>query len=286
MNKKDIITRHSDKIIETIYKYLPRTQKEWELVGFVNKDNDVYTFGNDSKIIGRLFEVMTYETMYKAAEELGYELHESTKQTVYPDYYFLTQDNKKIAIDIKTTYQNTPKSKFGFTGGSFTSFLRNGTKNIVGHYDDYIAHYILGIVYVRELEPTLGRVNIHKRKEIIPAYKDVQFFIQEKYRICGDKKGSGNTDNIGTIKANNIKPFEYGAGPFSYLGEDIFNDYWKNHPKYTDSKDVATSLYRDLPTYFDWLEKSDREKANNLKEKYQEYLRDYRAQEELGKLEY
>ena len=72
----------------------------------------------------------------------------------------------------------------------------NGTKNINGKYSDYDAHYILGIVYTRESSPSTGTVSIDNLNTIVPAYKDVEFFIQEKYRICGESQGSGNTDNI------------------------------------------------------------------------------------------
>lgn len=284
--KTDIIEKNTDIIIETIKKHLPKTEEEWELVGFVNKRNDVFTFGNDSKILGRLFEVITFDALEKSAHELGYKLGMSEMQTVYPDYYFFDENNKKIGIDVKTTYRRSENAKFGFTGGSFTSFMRNGSKNILGHYDDYISHYILGVVYVREEHPTLGKVDLDRRTSIIPAYKDVEVFVQEKYRICGDKKGSGNTDNIGTIKANNIRPFEYGAGPFSYLGEDIFNHYWINHPRYTDTKETKKSLYNDIPSYLDWLDRNNSKNVDCLRKKYSEYLHDYKEQSKLGYIDY
>lgn len=269
--------RHNDNIIDTITKYLPKNQKDWELVGFINKDKEVYTFGSDSKIIGRLFEVIAYDTLKKAADELGFTLHESEQQTVYPDFYFQKQNGQKIAIDIKTTYRKSPNSKFGFTEGSFTSFMRNGTKNIVGHYSEYDAHYILGVVYTREAFPTEGKIPLEQLDTIAPAYKDIEVFIQEKHRICGDKKGSGNTDNIGTIKANSIEPFIYGAGPFSILGKEVFHDYWVNHPRYTDSKEVKANLYNNLDSYIEWIEKKNPQKANILKKQYDAYNSAYNA---------
>lgn len=266
---------YTDKIIETISKYLPKEEKEWELVGFINKEKEIYTFGSDSKIIGRLFEVIAFDALNSAAKELGYTLHESEKQTVYPDFYFEKSNGRKIAIDIKTTYRRSLKAKFGFTGGSFTSFMRNGTKNIVGNYSDYDGHYILGVVYTRENKPTTGKVTLENLQKITPSYKEIEVFVQEKFRICGDKKGSGNTDNIGTITANTIEPFIYGAGPFSILGEDVFHDYWKNHPKYTDSAEIKASLFNDIPSYIKWVEKYDTNKAKHLKTKYTSYISQY-----------
>ena len=122
-------------------------------------------------------------------------------------------------------------------------------KNIVGNYSDYDKHYILGVVYDRTNNRTTGCVDLRNVQYIVPAYKNIETFIQEKYRICGDKKGSGNTDNIGTIEAKTIKPFVNGYGPFSVLGEDVFHHYWTNHPKYKDKDEVKTSLYNDLNGY-------------------------------------
>ena len=71
------MTPYTDKIIDTIAKYLPKNENEWELVGFINKKKEIYTFGSDSKIIGRLFEVIAFEALQRSANELGYTLHES-----------------------------------------------------------------------------------------------------------------------------------------------------------------------------------------------------------------
>lgn len=267
--------KYTDKIIETITKYLPKNENEWELVGFINKKKEIYTFSNDSKILGRLFEVIVFETLSNSAIELSYRLYESNQQTVYPDFYFVKPNGRKIAIDVKTTYRRSGNTKFGFTGGSFTSFMRNGTKNIVGNYSDYDAHYILGVVYTREPHPTIGKVDFESLNSIIPCYNNIEAFIQEKYRICGDKKGSGNTDNIGTITSTSIEPFIYGAGPFSILGQDVFHDYWVNYPRYIDSEDKKQSLYNNIETYIEWVSKTDYLKSIELKQLYSDYLFKY-----------
>lgn len=150
--------------------------------------------------------------------------------------------------------------------------MRNGTKNISGNYSDYEKHYILGVVYTRESNPFKGKTELKNLNSITPAYSHVEYFVQEKYRICGDKKGSGNTDNIGTIKANTIKPFIYGAGPFTFLGKDIFLEYWRNHPRYSDTNKTKSELFNDLPSYFSWVQKKDSKRASNLIKKYKEYL--------------
>lgn len=96
-----------DTFIKTILEKLPQIDDKdaWDLLGFVNKNKEVFPFGNDSKIIGRLFEVIVYPYLQAVAEELDYKLFESEKQTVYPDFYFLKPNGKRIALDIKTTYR-------------------------------------------------------------------------------------------------------------------------------------------------------------------------------------
>lgn len=223
---KEILRPYKDGIIEAVNKHLPTNQEDWMLLGFINPQNKIYTFGNDSKIIGRLFKVLAAKFLSEAASDLSYTLGESEKQTVYPDFYFIKPDGRKIAIDVKITYRRSDKAKYKFTSGSFTSFMRNGTKNIYGNYGDYDSHYILGIVYTRKSHPTTGTGHVDNIKEIIPAYNNVECFIQEKFKICGESKGgSGNTDNIGTISSNSLAPFVYGAGPFSFLGKNVFHDF-------------------------------------------------------------
>ncbi len=63
----------------------------------------------------------------------------------------------------------------------------------------------------------------------ISCYKDLQFFVVEKWKIASDKSGSGNTANIGSI--NSIKDIVNGFGMFSKLGEEWFDDYWMNYKK-------------------------------------------------------
>ena len=57
----------------------------------------------------------------------------------------------------------------------------------------------------------------------------------EKWKIASDKRGSGNTANIGSI--SNISDIITGRGMFSKLGEDWFDDYWMNYGKITSADD-------------------------------------------------
>lgn len=268
---------YTDDVIDTVRAVLPKEQKYWELVGLVNKDKDIFTFGNDSKIVGRLFEIIAAPYLKEASKRLGYTLHESLTQTVYPDFYLEKENGRRIAIDVKSTYRqfyiNKEVKKFNFTQGSFTSYLRNNTKNIEGTYDLYDKHYVLGFLYSRNPNASNGVYGFEDLEGLVAPYNDVEIFFMEKHRVGGDKKGSGNTDNISTIHSDSIKPFNYGAGPFSFLGNDVFEHYWKNHPRYTDSKETKQSLFNNLPTYFNWLEKQPEYVDNvaHLRERYEEY---------------
>ena len=119
---------------------------------------------------------------------------------------------------------------FGFTLGSYRSYLKDpsGKKGILFPYSDYKAHWVIGFLYDRN--PMYDRTEI---KEIIeaaqlkPPYSNIEYFIQEKYRIAGKGTGSGNTTNIGSIKSRNISDFALGTGPFKTMAE--FEDYWKNY---------------------------------------------------------
>lgn len=64
---------------------------------------------------------------------------------------------------------------------------------------------------------------------IASVISNIQFFVAEKWKIAGDKRGSGNTANIGSIQR--ISDIVAGNGTFANLGEEWFDDYWMNFGK-------------------------------------------------------
>lgn len=237
------LNRESDDFIETIYSILPTDSEYWKILGIIDSKKDILAFGNDSKILGRLFEIIVEPYLETVAEKLQLKLSTPSKQTIYPDFIFTNPSSRrKIALDIKTTYRRSDTATYSFTGGSFTSYLRDGKKNIEGKYEDYDKHYILGFVYTRTSNPTTGKFNIKDLENVIPAYTDVEFFVQEKYKIVGDKKGSGNTDNIGTVSYSSVEDFKLGMGPFAFLGSEICDDYWRGYPKNTEIKPIKDRI--------------------------------------------
>lgn len=242
-----------------VYEELGKENIDWQVKGLIDSNNRVFTLGSDSKLIGRIFELLTTVVLENIADKTGYRLVGAVSQTVYPDFN-LVNDNTgdKIAIDIKTTYRRRNRrgelSNIGFTLGSFASFLRNNTKNIQYPYNEYSKHYVIGFIYDRVESATEGSiVSVNELDKIIAPYSNVEFFIQEKYKIAGDKPGSGNTENIGSFKTNKSSLIKQGLGPFTFLGNEVFEHYWKNYPKYREGE----KKYTCLKEYFDWLDKND-----------------------------
>ena len=213
----------SDFLIDEFYEEMKGVVLD--AYGIIDSTNKIHTLGTDSKIIGRIFEMFTQPILEKIARKHGLILRTPKSQTVYPDFVMMEspEASNKIAIDVKTTYINNDKSKIVFTLGSFGSYMRNNTKNIEYRYTDYSKHYVIGFVYKRNDAAQESRVINYEDKESISfPYNDVRFFIQEKYKIAGDKPGSGNTENIGSYKTTDFKKIVDGNGPFSELGQDIF----------------------------------------------------------------
>lgn len=240
----------SDFIISSFYEKM--AVKKFEVYGILDSNNQIHTLGTDSKIIGRIFEMFAQPVLEEIAAENGYILKTPESQTVYPDFIMMksADSDEKIAIDIKTTYVSSNHSSIKFTLGAFGSYMRNNTKNIEYKYTDYIRHYVIGFVYKRNDAAQESRAyDFNCREQIVFPYHDVQYFISEKYKIAGDKPGSGNTENIGSFPTRNISDLKDGKGPFHELGQDIFDLYWKYYPKYR----TATQNYTSLAGFLEWL---------------------------------
>lgn len=267
----------ADIIMDSFYRKM--ADVKFDVYGILDSNNKIHTLGTDSKIIGRIFEMFAQPILEQIAAENGYILRTPDSQTVYPDFILMkSADSKeKIAIDIKTTYIDSDQSTIKFTLGSYGSYMRNNTKNIEYKYTDYIKHYVIGFVYKRNDGAQESRVyDYSKRSEIACPYYDVQYFMQEKYKIAGDKPGSGNTENIGSFSSRNFSDFKEGNGPFNELGQDIFDIYWKYHPKYRAVEQAYTSLggfLAWLPRNIDSVELLHDFDKNEVLQRIQKYQR-------------
>lgn len=132
---KDVLVGESEKL-----------RDNYEICEIVDRARSVYPLDSDTKVLSTVFELITRPAIYAAAQILGYKIIEPTVQNHYPDFTLLHHcgDNKKIAIDVKTTYRRKGKNTFSYTLGGYTSFIRIGNeqKNIVFPFNEYARHLV------------------------------------------------------------------------------------------------------------------------------------------------
>lgn len=227
----------------------------FEIRGILTANDRVLTLGTDTKVLSTVFELLCQPLIQAIADRHQLKM-ETAIQTKYPDFTLMKgpADPAKIAVDIKTTYRRP--LGFGFTLGSYTSFLRNDTKNITYRYSTYAKHWILGFVYSRAEAEESRVVKLEDRATITcPPYRDVEWFVQEKYKIAGLVPGSGNTANIQSIVTANVDDFRQGKGPFAAKGEEYFRAYWANF-----GADEGKKFYRTLAEFEAWKAKQPAKK--------------------------
>jgi len=206
----------------------------WDVKGVIDSAKRIYTLTDDTKLISKVFELVSRPVIYAIADENDLVVHEASSQTIYPDFTLEGEalGKKKVAVDLKSTYRRFLRDgktfRAAFTLGGYTSFLRNPTKNILFPYHEYSEHWIVGFIYTRDPAATdVGIVPISDIDEIIPILRDIDLIVDEKYRIASESPGSGNTANIGSVKT--IEELREGRGPFAPWGPPIFEDYWRNY---------------------------------------------------------
>lgn len=223
------------KFTNTLSEQICDADNHWAIKGFIDIDKNIYTISSDTKIISKILEIHIFPLILKFANEIGYKIILPECQNYYPDITFVCKDNEdiKFAVDFKSTYRKNQFKCNGFTLGSHGIYFQNreSTKNIQFPYNQYKAHFCLGIIYTR-IENTIDETKKYKISDlskISSVIKDIDFFFVEKWKIASDISGSGNTANIGSI--TNIKDIIEGNGVFSNYGEKIFDDYWMNYGK-------------------------------------------------------
>lgn len=111
--------------IEEFKRKIDERNINWEVSALAARDGRLFSLGSDSKLIGRIFELISYNILQEIADENNYILQPSNRQTVYPDFTMMKseRDEDKIAIDIKTTYRTFRKNgkpcNYEFTLGSY-----------------------------------------------------------------------------------------------------------------------------------------------------------------------
>lgn len=253
-----------EDLLDYLNGYLHEIQDSkgnWTVKGFIDITRNIYTISADTKVISKVLEIMLFPKIQQFAKENNLNIILCKEQNFYPDITFIYKNNRKIALDLKTTYRRSETIVSGFTLGAFTGYFRDrkSTKNITFPYSEYKKHYVLGIIYTNQDEH-IDEYKIYSIKDlrrILSVIKDIELILQEKYKIATDRPGSGNTKNIGsTIK---IEELRNGTGIFAKHGLRVFDDYWM----YYMTKDMARQHdlmrppYRNLKEYFEC--KSNRE---------------------------
>lgn len=146
----------------------------------------------------------------------------------------------------------------GLTLGSYWGYFRDrdSVMNMDFSYNSYDSHTVLGVLYKQSSIADDGKTiySVDELRDIHSVIEKFIFFVQPKWRIASDLPGSGNTRNIGGI--TKIKDLIEGNGPFSSLGEDVFDDYWMGYfnKVYARTAGIGTPRYHNLKTYQEYLE--------------------------------
>lgn len=222
--------------------------RQWSIKGFIDVEQNVYTISSDTKIVSKILEIHLFPKLLAFGQGLGFDAVPADHQNYYPDISFVKRSDPEIkfAVDFKTTYRVEGSSDFcnGFTLGSHGKYFRDraSRKNIQFPYQEYSGHFCLGIIYTRQSAGRLDEREVYALNQLpsIPSVaRDFSVFVQEKWRIASDKRGSGNTANIGSI--NKISDIVSGRGMFSELGEKWFDDYWQNYGTVTTTDSMGQS---------------------------------------------
>ena len=238
MTTKSQFKEALSQLASSLTEHVSTPDGQWTVKGFIDSLQNIYTISGDTKVVSKILEIHLLPQIIDFAKALGFRVVLPEHQNYYPDISFVdgTDDTALFALDFKTTYRipNRPWLCSGFTLGSHGTYFsdRQSTKNIQFPYASYSGHFCLGIIYDRaETEATYEETprqlqDLHSIRSVI---SNIQFFVAEKWKIAGDKGGSGNTANIGSIRR--IDDIVAENGMFSLLGEAWFDDYWMNYDK-------------------------------------------------------
>lgn len=273
-----------DGFTKKLEQYVSTDNGDWSVKGFIDVYKNIYTISSDTKIVSKILEIHIFPQILQFAEENGYNLILTEHQNYYPDLTFINKKNKdvKFAVDLKTTYRKK-NGISSFTLGSHGSYFkeRDKKKNIQFPYNQYLAHFCLGVIYTRtDLTDGVSETEIYQAQELQEIYetphqkiddravttvdnlksitsviKNFDFFVAEKWKIASEKQGSGNTANIGSTLS--IEDLRNENGIFSQLGEEWFDEYWINYGSVTMIKDGKPTKITTLKDFLEFKGRID-----------------------------
>ena len=244
------------KEVGTYKEFLETDNREWIVKGFVDINKNVYTISNDTKVVSKIIEILLIPKLNQFAKDHNMELELPSKQNYYPDLTFKDNEGHLYAVDFKSSYYKSD-SVNGLTLGSYWGYFRNRDKKMSMDYtyNSYSAHIVLGMLYKQCVDEANERVvyGVDELDVIHSVIENFIFFVQPKWKVADDTPGSGNTRNIGGITS--IWDLLNGSGPFSTLGEDVFDDYWMGYFNKDDAAKagIGTPHYNNLKTYKEYL---------------------------------
>ena len=210
----------------------------------------------DTKIVSKVLELLLFPMFVEFAKKHGLKIELCPQQNFYPDLTFTHEaTGRKFAVDIKSTYRTSDTEVNGMTLGAFTGYFRkrDSNKNTLFPYNQYTGHFVLGVIYSKcdDAADERKQFTLDDLPKIPSVIKNFQFFAQPKYRIASWRPGSGNTKNIGSV--TKIEQLVNGTGPFTALGEEVYDDYWMFYL----TRDMAQALslerpYTDLKSYLEY----------------------------------
>lgn len=238
MREKEFFQIKLSEFAKSLGDFISSEDGSWNVKGFIDTFKNIYTISSDTKVISKILELNLFPYFLDFAKSIDYSIELPRFQNYYPDLTFISNKNKdiKFAVDLKTTYFNENRKGYcnGFTLGSHGNYFVNrySSKNIQYPYSLYSAHFCLGVIYGRKVltsEFESEKYSVDEIYSIPSVINNFIFFASEKWKIASDKRGSGNTANIGSIKK--IDDILNEKGVFSKAGEHIFDDYWSNYGK-------------------------------------------------------
>ena len=97
-------------------------------------------------------------------------------------------------------------------------------------YTEYKEHCVIGFIYTRNPDCKITEIRqIIDASQLQSPFTNIEYFVQQKFKIAGKIPGSGNTTNIGSISSDDINDFKEGKLGFSTKYE--FEEYWRNYNK-------------------------------------------------------
>lgn len=252
MTKEKFIDLLRNAVVNEFEKHISTDNGEWVVKGFIDIYKNIYTISSDTKVISKIIELYIFPLIMKFADNNNLEIELTKEQNFYPDITFKDKEGNLFAVDLKSSYRKNEDHINGMTLGAFTGYFRdrNSLKNTTHPYNEYKAHIVLGVIYDYKINiDERETYTIDQLQDIVSVIKNFQFFVQEKWKIAIDKPGSGNTKNIGSV--NKIDDLINGNGPFSELGEEIFNDYWMYYLTTDMAKmaELPKPYYKNLSEY-------------------------------------